>query len=202
MGPGEWGQSRRCWGVRLPSGVGPGPLTCSPSSVQLTLPPGLEMALGPGREYRALQLHLHWGSADRPGSEHKVGGHRFPAEVRAQLSAEGRRGRGAGDLAHFYLPLLFRSTWFTSALHLPKSMRPWGAQGAWRCWPPFCRYQAWTLPTPCFPMPWGSAYLAPRGPIPAYSLWHLAIILIHSLVHSLNTHCEPGPGPQKGFRNP
>nr|KAF6483397.1 carbonic anhydrase 9 [Rousettus aegyptiacus] len=30
------------------------------------------MALGPGREYRALQLHLHWGSADRPGSEHKI----------------------------------------------------------------------------------------------------------------------------------
>ncbi|XP_039731370.1 carbonic anhydrase 9 isoform X4 [Pteropus medius] len=49
-------------------------------TVQLTLPPGLEMALGPGREYRALQLHLHWGAADRPGSEHTVGGHRFPAE--------------------------------------------------------------------------------------------------------------------------
>ncbi|XP_023599808.1 carbonic anhydrase 9 isoform X2 [Myotis lucifugus] len=50
-------------------------------TVQLTLPPGLEMALGPGREYRALQLHLHWGSAGRPGSEHTVGGHRFPAEI-------------------------------------------------------------------------------------------------------------------------
>ncbi|XP_006863141.1 PREDICTED: carbonic anhydrase 9 [Chrysochloris asiatica] len=50
-------------------------------SVQLTLPPGLEMALGPGREYRALQLHLHWGAAGRPGSEHTVGGHRFPAEI-------------------------------------------------------------------------------------------------------------------------
>ncbi|XP_037348377.1 carbonic anhydrase 9 isoform X2 [Talpa occidentalis] len=50
-------------------------------TVQLTLPPGLEMALGPGREYRALQLHLHWGSADHPGSEHTVGGHRFPAEI-------------------------------------------------------------------------------------------------------------------------
>ncbi|XP_070451785.1 carbonic anhydrase 9 isoform X6 [Equus przewalskii] len=49
-------------------------------TVQLTLPPGLEMALGPGREYRALQLHLHWGAAGRPGSEHTVGGHRFPAE--------------------------------------------------------------------------------------------------------------------------
>ncbi|XP_008532568.1 carbonic anhydrase 9 isoform X4 [Equus przewalskii] len=50
-------------------------------TVQLTLPPGLEMALGPGREYRALQLHLHWGAAGRPGSEHTVGGHRFPAEI-------------------------------------------------------------------------------------------------------------------------
>ncbi|XP_070287347.1 carbonic anhydrase 9 [Myotis yumanensis] len=50
-------------------------------TVRLTLPPGLEMALGPGREYRALQLHLHWGSAGRPGSEHTVGGHRFPAEI-------------------------------------------------------------------------------------------------------------------------
>nr|XP_014591377.2 carbonic anhydrase 9 isoform X6 [Equus caballus] len=50
-------------------------------TVRLTLPPGLEMALGPGREYRALQLHLHWGAAGRPGSEHTVGGHRFPAEI-------------------------------------------------------------------------------------------------------------------------
>ncbi|XP_040819522.1 carbonic anhydrase 9 [Ochotona curzoniae] len=50
-------------------------------TVQLTLPPGLQLALAPGREYRALQLHLHWGSADRPGSEHTVDGHRFPAEI-------------------------------------------------------------------------------------------------------------------------
>ncbi|KAG8505978.1 Carbonic anhydrase 9, partial [Galemys pyrenaicus] len=50
-------------------------------TVKLTLPPGLEMALGPGREYRALQLHLHWGAADHPGSEHTVDGHHFPAEI-------------------------------------------------------------------------------------------------------------------------
>ncbi|XP_006887006.1 PREDICTED: carbonic anhydrase 9 [Elephantulus edwardii] len=50
-------------------------------TVKLTLPPGLELALGPGREYRALQLHLHWGAPGRPGSEHTVGGHRFPAEI-------------------------------------------------------------------------------------------------------------------------
>uniref|UniRef100_A0A8D0X7H8 BZIP domain-containing protein n=1 Tax=Sus scrofa TaxID=9823 RepID=A0A8D0X7H8_PIG len=29
--------------------------------------------------------------------------------------------------------------WFTSALHLPKLTRPWGARGAWPCWQPFCR---------------------------------------------------------------
>lgn len=50
-------------------------------TVQLTLPPGLKMALGPGQEYRALQLHLHWGTSDHPGSEHTVNGHRFPAEI-------------------------------------------------------------------------------------------------------------------------
>ncbi|XP_027470284.1 carbonic anhydrase 9 isoform X2 [Zalophus californianus] len=50
-------------------------------TVQLILPPGLEMALGPGQEYRALQLHLHWGAAGRPGSEHTVDGRRFPAEI-------------------------------------------------------------------------------------------------------------------------
>ncbi|XP_069865542.1 carbonic anhydrase 9 [Dipodomys merriami] len=50
-------------------------------TVQLSLPQGLTMALGPGREYRALQLHLHWGTSDRPGSEHTVDGHHFPAEI-------------------------------------------------------------------------------------------------------------------------
>lgn len=50
-------------------------------TVQLTLPPGLKMALGPGQEYQALQLHLHWGTSDHPGSEHTVNGHRFPAEI-------------------------------------------------------------------------------------------------------------------------
>lgn len=58
----------------------------TPHAVQLTLPPGLKMALGPGQEYRALQLHLHWGTSDHPGSEHTVNGHRFPAEVGTGLS--------------------------------------------------------------------------------------------------------------------
>lgn len=50
-------------------------------TVQLNLPPGLQMELSPGREYRALQLHLHWGAPDHPGSEHTVDGHHFPAEI-------------------------------------------------------------------------------------------------------------------------
>ncbi|XP_072463041.1 carbonic anhydrase 9 isoform X2 [Notamacropus eugenii] len=50
-------------------------------TVQLTLPPGLWMTLGQGTEYRALQLHLHWGAPGVPGSEHTVSGHRFPAEI-------------------------------------------------------------------------------------------------------------------------
>ncbi|XP_036594492.1 carbonic anhydrase 9 isoform X2 [Trichosurus vulpecula] len=50
-------------------------------TVQLILPPGLWMTLGEGTEYRALQLHLHWGAPGVPGSEHTVGGHRFPAEI-------------------------------------------------------------------------------------------------------------------------
>lgn len=63
----------------------------TPHAVQLTLPPGLKMALGPGQEYRALQLHLHWGTSDHPGSEHTVNGHRFPAEVGTGLSQEDQR---------------------------------------------------------------------------------------------------------------
>lgn len=79
-------------GLALPGGAGS---LASPYAVQLTLPSGLEMALGPGREYRALQLHLHWGAAGRPGSEHTVEGHRFPAEVSAELAEKGQRS-GAG----------------------------------------------------------------------------------------------------------
>ena len=98
------------------------------------------MALGPGREYRALQLHLHWGAAGRPGSEHTVNGHRFPAEVSAQLSARVEVECRVRDLADTYR-VFSRFTWFTSALRLRNLTRPWGAQGVWPSWPPFCRYQ-------------------------------------------------------------
>ncbi|XP_045696508.1 carbonic anhydrase 9 [Phyllostomus hastatus] len=78
-------------------------------TVQLTLPPGLVTALGPGREYRAMQLHLHWGSAGRPGSEHTVGGHRFPGEIHvvhlstafAEVDEALRRPGGLAVLAAF-----------------------------------------------------------------------------------------------------
>uniref|UniRef100_A0A8D0MKG8 Carbonic anhydrase n=1 Tax=Sus scrofa TaxID=9823 RepID=A0A8D0MKG8_PIG len=78
-------------------------------TVQLSLPPGLELSLGPGQEYRALQLHLHWGSAGRPGSEHTVGGYRFPAEIHvvhlstafAKIDEALGRPRGLAVLAAF-----------------------------------------------------------------------------------------------------
>lgn len=71
--------------------------------------------------------------------------------------------RWAGDLAHSNPHVVSRSTWFTSALHLPKLKRPWRAQGAWQCWLPFFRYQLWTSPTPCFFT--GSVYFVPKDSI-------------------------------------
>lgn len=134
-------------GWPLPGGAG---LLASPYAVQLTLPSGLEMALGPGREYRALQLHLHWGAAGRPGSEHTVEGHRFPAEVSAELAEKGQRsgaGRGqARDVALCYPRVLSRSTWFTSAPPMPELRRLWGTPEAWPCWPLFWRYQILDTP--------------------------------------------------------
>lgn len=178
-GPWEAGLSPRCSGVSLAPGAGRGGVRLpdsphSPHAVQLTLPPGLVTALGPGREYRALQLHLHWGSAGRPGSEHTVEGHRFPAEVSAQLSPEGRRGSGGGDLAHSHPPVLSRSTWFTSALHLTKLTRPWDAQEAWPCWPPSCRY-----PPEHPPLPWAQCSLSPEA---CPSTLALAPAYPHSLI--------------------
>ena len=33
-------------------------------------------------EYKVAQFHLHWGKTDVSGSEHRVNGHMYPAEVR------------------------------------------------------------------------------------------------------------------------
>lgn len=134
--------------------------------MQLSLPSGLKMALGPGQEYRALQLHLHWGAAGRPGSEHTVDGHRFPAEVSAQLSAKGRSGvPGKGSrpllLCLFQIHVVHLSTAFEEfdeALGRPGGLAVLAA---------FLQVPALDTPHLCFPTPSGSEYLAPETPIPA-----------------------------------
>lgn len=55
----------------------------SASAVQLDLPESLAITGGYAQQYRAVQLHLHWGSLSGHGSEHTVNGHRFAAEVRS-----------------------------------------------------------------------------------------------------------------------
>ncbi|KFV65618.1 Carbonic anhydrase 9, partial [Dryobates pubescens] len=50
-------------------------------TVQLDLPESLAITGGYAQQYRAVQLHLHWGSLSGPGSEHTINGHRFAAEV-------------------------------------------------------------------------------------------------------------------------
>ncbi|NXE27008.1 CAH9 anhydrase, partial [Ardeotis kori] len=49
--------------------------------VQLDLPESLAITGGFAQQYRAVQLHLHWGSMSGPGSEHTVNGRRFAAEI-------------------------------------------------------------------------------------------------------------------------
>ncbi|XP_010180336.1 PREDICTED: carbonic anhydrase 14, partial [Mesitornis unicolor] len=50
-------------------------------TVLLELPESLAITGGYAQQYRAVQLHLHWGSPWGPGSEHTVNGHRFAAEI-------------------------------------------------------------------------------------------------------------------------
>ncbi|KAM6033895.1 carbonic anhydrase 9 isoform 2-T2 [Chlamydotis macqueenii] len=50
-------------------------------TVQLDLPASLAITGGFAQQYRAVQLHLHWGSMSGPGSEHTVNGRRFAAEI-------------------------------------------------------------------------------------------------------------------------
>ncbi|XP_065512596.1 carbonic anhydrase 9 isoform X2 [Caloenas nicobarica] len=50
-------------------------------TVLLELPESLAITGGYAQQYRAVQLHLHWGSLSGPGSEHTVNGHRFAAEI-------------------------------------------------------------------------------------------------------------------------
>ncbi|XP_051499353.1 carbonic anhydrase 9 isoform X2 [Apus apus] len=50
-------------------------------TVVLNLPESLAITGGYAQQYRATQLHLHWGSPSGPGSEHTINGHRFAAEI-------------------------------------------------------------------------------------------------------------------------
>ncbi|XP_010007078.1 PREDICTED: carbonic anhydrase 9 [Chaetura pelagica] len=50
-------------------------------TVVLNLPESLAITGGYAQQYRATQLHLHWGSPLGPGSEHTINGHRFAAEI-------------------------------------------------------------------------------------------------------------------------
>ncbi|KAF1412743.1 Carbonic anhydrase 9, partial [Spheniscus humboldti] len=50
-------------------------------TVLLELPESLAITGGYAQQYRAVQLHLHWGSPSGPGSEHIINGRRFAAEI-------------------------------------------------------------------------------------------------------------------------
>ncbi|XP_040040273.2 carbonic anhydrase 4b [Gasterosteus aculeatus] len=51
-------------------------------SVQLDLPSSIRIKGGNmAAEYKAVQLHLHWGKDGGPGSEHTVDGEKFPMEM-------------------------------------------------------------------------------------------------------------------------
>ncbi|PWA22083.1 hypothetical protein CCH79_00010277 [Gambusia affinis] len=51
-------------------------------TVQLDLPPGIVISGGHlAANYKAIQLHLHWGKDGSPGSEHTIDGEQFPMEM-------------------------------------------------------------------------------------------------------------------------
>ncbi|NXJ70189.1 CAH9 anhydrase, partial [Rostratula benghalensis] len=50
-------------------------------TVLLELPESLAITGGYAQQYRAVQLHLHWGSPSVLGSEHTINGRRFAAEI-------------------------------------------------------------------------------------------------------------------------
>ncbi|GAA6105624.1 carbonic anhydrase IV c [Tachysurus ichikawai] len=52
------------------------------NTAMLTLPPSLRIRGGAlPATYKAIQLHLHWGVNDGPGSEHTVDGEQYPMEL-------------------------------------------------------------------------------------------------------------------------
>ncbi|XP_069482804.1 uncharacterized protein [Ambystoma mexicanum] len=50
-------------------------------TVVLGLPDDLSIVQGLPLQYRASQLHFHWGSPQKPGSEHTVDGEHYPGEI-------------------------------------------------------------------------------------------------------------------------
>ncbi|XP_054041992.1 carbonic anhydrase 9 [Rissa tridactyla] len=56
-------------------------LTNNGHTVVLELPESLAITGGYAQQYRATQLHLHWGSPSGPGSEHTINGRRFAGEI-------------------------------------------------------------------------------------------------------------------------
>ncbi|KAM4742030.1 carbonic anhydrase 4b [Anableps anableps] len=51
-------------------------------TVQLDLPPGIVISGGHlAANYKAVQVHLHWGNNGSPGSEHTIDGEQFPMEM-------------------------------------------------------------------------------------------------------------------------
>ncbi|KAM4589517.1 carbonic anhydrase 4b isoform 2-T2 [Fundulus diaphanus] len=59
-----------------------GRLTNNGHTVQLDLPPGIMIKVGRLAEnYKAVQLHFHWGKNGGPGSEHTIDGEQFPMEM-------------------------------------------------------------------------------------------------------------------------
>lgn len=62
-------------------------VTFRTSLAVLTLPPSLRIRGGDlPATYKAIQLHLHWGMDDGPGSEHTIDGEQYPMEVRSQFT--------------------------------------------------------------------------------------------------------------------
>ncbi|XP_047246870.1 carbonic anhydrase 4b [Girardinichthys multiradiatus] len=59
-----------------------GNLTNTGHTVQLDLPSSIMISGGHlAKNYKAIQLHLHWGKNGAPGSEHTIDGEQFPMEM-------------------------------------------------------------------------------------------------------------------------
>lgn len=71
---------------------------CCPLPVQIDLPATMSISRGLPGQYRAVQMHLHWGGLDleSSGSEHTIDGMRYFAEVSSVCHREGGSALGNG----------------------------------------------------------------------------------------------------------